>query len=393
MKKFYTLAAAATMALSMNAQLYLVGTGTVDGVALAWDPATPQVVTASADGYVFDIASEAGVKMSTAFGDWTTFNASALYGSLSEATIGTPVALTNSDQDIMFPWQGDWHCVVAADLSTITVTTTTAKPTDPVDVWIKGEMNGWEAFDEWKFQTEDGVSYSIHCSIPAGVPFKISDAAWSNINYGVAGGIALDSQGVWEGTWYYQGENTLLLADFTGTISFTLPAAADGLQVKLVSDEVPEPAGFTDVYIRGAMNDWATADEWKFQTEDGVTYAIDCSIAAGVEFKIADPSWVVVNHSCATPLEVESSWSGYWSYNIVENSSFATDFTGTISVTLPAGDEGLLVTLTRTNISAIEDVSVDGQRPTVYYNLQGMRVDRPTAPGIYIANGKKVLVK
>lgn len=42
--------------------------------------------------------------------------------------------------------------------------------------------------------------------------------------------------------------------------------------------------------------------------------------------------------------------------------------------------------------SGIEAVTTEKQGDDAWYNLQGMRVERP-AHGIYIHNGKKVLVK
>ena len=41
--------------------------------------------------------------------------------------------------------------------------------------------------------------------------------------------------------------------------------------------------------------------------------------------------------------------------------------------------------------TAIEEVMTDEDE--VYYDLQGRRIDAPTASGIYIVNGKKVMIK
>ena len=43
-----------------------------------------------------------------------------------------------------------------------------------------------------------------------------------------------------------------------------------------------------------------------------------------------------------------------------------------------------------TGIEVVEAADADND---VIYNMQGVRVARPTAPGIYIVNGKKVVVK
>ena len=43
---------------------------------------------------------------------------------------------------------------------------------------------------------------------------------------------------------------------------------------------------------------------------------------------------------------------------------------------------------------SINGVTTDNnqEKPAVYYNLNGQRVDKPTH-GIYIANGKKVIIR
>ena len=41
----------------------------------------------------------------------------------------------------------------------------------------------------------------------------------------------------------------------------------------------------------------------------------------------------------------------------------------------------------------ISIVNADGSRATLIYELNGKQQNRPTKPGIYIINGKKVLIK
>ncbi len=46
------------------------------------------------------------------------------------------------------------------------------------------------------------------------------------------------------------------------------------------------------------------------------------------------------------------------------------------------------------NVTGIETISTDADDTDVpVYNLQGMRVDRITVPGIYIHGGKKIVVR
>ena len=43
--------------------------------------------------------------------------------------------------------------------------------------------------------------------------------------------------------------------------------------------------------------------------------------------------------------------------------------------------------------TGIENVNSDERDDAVYYDLQGRRVTKPTVKGVYIKNGKKVMVK
>lgn len=250
MKKFYAFAAAVVAALSMNAQLYVVGSGSIGETALGWDPASPCIVEAGANGYEFTLTQpNGGVKFSTAMGDWDTFNAGCLYAAVTEDNLDKALTLeNNSGPNLLFPWNGDWKCVIAADFSTLTVTALTEKPEGPVPVYVRGGMNNWlndidgetaeekaARFEKWQFKSEDGVNYSLVCSIEAGVEFKIADGSWGAINYTANEEIFLEDDGTYTSVWGKDGANTTLAENFEGTISFTLPASEEGLEVKFVA--------------------------------------------------------------------------------------------------------------------------------------------------------------
>ena len=42
---------------------------------------------------------------------------------------------------------------------------------------------------------------------------------------------------------------------------------------------------------------------------------------------------------------------------------------------------------------AVEEIETEASGVEVWYTLQGVRVERPTSAGIYICNGRKVIVK
>lgn len=67
--------AAVLTAWTASAQLYVTG-GNVTNAPASWDPSNPLEVTAVDGEYTFE--ANGGFKMSTAKGDWNTFNAAAL---------------------------------------------------------------------------------------------------------------------------------------------------------------------------------------------------------------------------------------------------------------------------------------------------------------------------
>ncbi len=232
MKKFYAFAAAAVAALSMNAQtLYICGAG--DG--LDWVPTAPMEVELVDGAYTFDIDNLTQFKISTAIGEpaegdtdgWNSYNAAAKTCVYTEDDLGSAVALEDGDANIGTPWKGLYHIVVAGDLSTITMTTTTEKPTGFTPLYVRGAMNEWGAGDEWKFSTEDGITYTFVCQgetvIPAGIEFKIADADWDKYNFSAGGIVTVDDYSYW----FAGNDNSTMAEDFEGTITFKLPGEGE----------------------------------------------------------------------------------------------------------------------------------------------------------------------
>lgn len=101
----------------------------------------------------------------------------------------------------------------------------------------------------------------------------------------------------------------------------------------------------TGIYLRGAMNEWGALPEWEFLTtsESGIYEIADCSIDAGVQFKVADSSWSAPN--CGSngtnpkfnePYELDnSSNSG--------NITMENNFSGRVQLTVKGGKYILLL--------------------------------------------------
>lgn len=251
MKKILTLAMAATTAMAMNAEVYLVGNYDLDDLSASWSPENAVALTRTTAGWETTLNIQT-FKISTAGADdWMSFNDYALTVSqpvISKSDIGRALRLQPLYDDINFdlPWRGDWHIVVSADYSTITMTTTTPDPSTITTAYVLGEMNDWTPTDMWKMETTDGRTYTFVCegetAIEAETEFKLGSHNWAGINYTVGG--LIDP----EYSPYYVGYNTLPPVNmwfdetFTGTIKLVLTGGLTGdAEISFIPAETPTP--------------------------------------------------------------------------------------------------------------------------------------------------------
>lgn len=254
MKKLYAILAAATMlAGSASAQsLFFKG----NGVGLSWDEGNDMEVALTDGAYTAVIPNLTAFKVSTVSSadGWSTYNTGALFANGADKIENLGVALAlekNADgPNINVPYTGDYTVVISGDLSTITLTTTTPVPTGFTEIFLRGDMNNWlnDASDDvkatWQMQTLDGVVYWFDCkgetAIFAGQGFKIADANWGKINYGLGDEIIPFEDPL---TWNYNGNNSVMGEDYEGTIKFELTnGAGNAAQVTVfpeLSDENP----------------------------------------------------------------------------------------------------------------------------------------------------------
>lgn len=190
MKKIYALAAVAMMAVAANAQngapLYLVGSGN-----LGWEPSAPKEFVYADGVYTYEAvgAEMQDFKISTAMGDWDTFNESAIgvpdYG--SEADVEKP--LEPWGENTRAPWAGEWKIIVKGDLSTLTLKALSEK--QATKVFVRGDMNGWGTEEAWQLTQPKADNENVfefvaegETAIFAGIGFKFADSAWGSINLG-----------------------------------------------------------------------------------------------------------------------------------------------------------------------------------------------------------------
>lgn len=113
--------------LTINAQtLYITGAG--DFVNGTWNPETPDEFKMVDGQYVYEVTNLTQFRISSSYGTWIAFNCEALWCQYGN-TPGVEVPLElGIEANIVCPWKGDYKIVVSADLSTITLTTDTPKP-------------------------------------------------------------------------------------------------------------------------------------------------------------------------------------------------------------------------------------------------------------------------
>jgi hypothetical protein len=174
----------------------------------------------------------------------------------------------------------------------------------------------------------------------------------------------------------------------------------------LVQHVGEEETGINELYIVGTFNNWNTDDEdggriAMQQNEEGTEFTGTVELEANAEFKLV------------TPLEYGWQWFGGESENgmyflinndmlninitLIDGANFRVEEAGTYELTVKSAPSKsvqeplvMVVTKTSTAITTINSDKVDN----AWYNMSGIRFEsKPAAPGIYIHNGKKVIIK
>lgn len=240
MKKIYALAAAAFLGLAANAQdgapLYYTGDGIPADMPefTTWAPEAPAQFAYANGVYTLKVNGLFQFKVSTAMGDWDTFNGAALgcgeegYG--DEPGVVKP--LVSWGENTLCPWKGDYTIEVAGDLSTIKLTTDTPKPdpTDHVVLFFRGDINGWESGAEWELKYLGNNVYKFECAegqqILPGEGWKIATDPWDDrYNYGSSEEILFsDAEVTIENEFQCAGSspNTTLTEEWNGVAYFQI---------------------------------------------------------------------------------------------------------------------------------------------------------------------------
>jgi len=157
-------------------------------------------------------------------------------------------------------------------------------------VYLRGSMNDWGTATEFNYEG-DGI-YRATYTLEAGTEynFKVANADWDNPNLGGQAGQTAVTEAV---TYSLDGgENLQFTPADTALYEFIFDAADMDNQTLLISKD--NPFFGTEVYLRGGMNDWGTANEMVYVGDKVFTAYID--VAAGdYEFKVASDDWSTVD--------------------------------------------------------------------------------------------------
>lgn len=433
MKKITFLLGSLIVGISASAQLYVTG-GNVVGAPAAWAPQTPLEVSLSNGVYKFEATG--GFKISTAKGDWSTFNASAkiLSGPWNKVAGGNTAtaSLTSGTSDISAPNPGanDIKITyeVSSNLSTIKATLPAGEtyPDGGVviypELYLIGEAaGGWETLANPAYHmTRQGNVYSITVASLNG-EWKINNGSWSfSLGQGQEGMPVV-------GTVYSLSDSnaanlvTSISSEVTVKVTYneggpyTLLLTTDGGGGTVDPPTPPTPGDVpATLYLIGniencqyGMNPTIGVEMTKegnvFTCESVILDAYQgfgwfsfCTTIAPASLE-EEEAWGFVNSenrfgpevadtevgSAPLPFvayvaEVNASACGAWKIGASPEGKkykFVMDFDNS--------------TLTVTTASGVETIDAELNNNAIYYNLQGQRVDNPTN-GIYVRvlNGK-----
>ena len=155
-----------------------------------WNVEEPAQFT-FADGVYTLVAENAStMKISTLAGDWDSFNSATIAPSDAAQIFddGSVPFVVTPDYEFVMDYEATWTVTINPEQKSIKFATNDPRP--QVDIYVRGGMNGWEAVDAWKLSSTDGNIYKLaNANIEAGVEFKIADASWGTINYGLGAAI------------------------------------------------------------------------------------------------------------------------------------------------------------------------------------------------------------
>ncbi len=375
------------------APLYITGTN----VGGNWDPTNAAEFAFDGENYTITLDETASeFKISTAKGDWSTFNEGNLTPDAALTNGGTVNLSVNKDGgDIVLPWAGVWTITVAGDFSTLTASTETPNPTTyPTAVYMVGHDNAWDPAEPLEITGENGI-YKAESVEFTNTTFKLSTAkgTWDSDFNPNGINVASNPVAIGEPVALTYGYSSDITIGAVGTYDVTIDLVNMTLTLE-GSVNYPEV-----IYAIGNVNglEWSTSEGVALtHTENGVyegEFEVDNAGEGYGYFQFATTlgaDWEAVN---------AGTRYGATEENQVVEANTTYDMTnnwggGSQSWKCEAGKCKVQVdivncTMQILEFTGVESVNIDENAPAEYYNLQGVKVDNPTN-GTYIkVQGKK----
>ena len=241
-------------------------------------------ITLSAGTYGFKVAS----------GDWSTVNLGAPSSSENVVSVGEDFTLlpgSNDNLAITIDTEATYVFTIDAnDIDNPVLHVRNEETFAGTPIFVRGGMNGWSEDNELVY-IGDGKYIATITVDDNTHDFKVASADWSTVNLGAPS----DDREVMAGDYksLVQGSNDNFYMSFAaGEYTFYVDAS-DPQSPTLGVFNAPL-FGATEVYIRGGMNGWGTADALSDNGDASFSVEIELN-AERYEFKVASEDWSTVN--------------------------------------------------------------------------------------------------
>ena len=257
--------------------------------------------------------------------------------------------------------------------------------------YLIGGFNSWDQNNMVPFVENNGV-YTLTYTF--GGEFKVKDenGAWWG------GGVTLTEEN--PSVTLVDGGNLNLdqEAEYTLTIE-------NGV-LTVTGFPAPQVVEYSDFYVCGTFNDWSQNNGLVelVANDEGTEYSGSLDLEANAEFKI-------ITHNLAGGWKWfggQANNNGYCVISqdnldapitLIDGVNFKVEESGNYAITIKENNtravaEPLVMVVTKSSTpTAIETIAAD-KVDNAWYNMSGIRFEsKPAAPGIYIHNGKKVIIK
>ena len=257
------------------------GWGATDALVLGADKKSSSILLVVEAGQGFKIASE----------DWSKeFN----FDTITFNVNGFEKA---ADSNNIVASKAGVYVVNVAGLDTLTPTCTI----DPVQLYVKGDMNGWGANADYALSYDketDKATFTLELS-DVSQGFKVAPNDWDLHNKQYNLGVVGEGYGC-------GGESGNIKFTEAGFYVITVSGVSTGTPTLAIEkgEGTVEPVvtPVPELYVKGAMNGWSAPKAYKLVVdEEADTATLVFAVLEGQEFKIADADWTFeFNSSSAT---------------------------------------------------------------------------------------------